>query len=375
MHKGEFFVIMKTYFIKTYGCQQNTRDSEIIETLLQANGLQPVSKWREADLVILNSCSVRQASEDKIYGLGREVIKVREQGKDLKVIVTGCLVGSTVGERRRFTYKQLIRKLSWVDGLVSATEIETILELLYGWNWIDSISIPQNFKAQHGKTLHSHHAYVNISTGCDNFCTYCVVPYARGEEVSRSKQTIINEIQELIAKGMTHVTLLGQNVNSWGLSKEAKFQIRTGSDQKLPFADLLRTIHNFPEIEQISFLSSNPFDFTKDLIDVYKLSKIDTYLHIAVQSGDNTILEKMNRRHKVEEFISLIDSLRKVNPALKIGTDIIVGFPGETEEAFEATVSLCKRVRFDLAYVSMYSPRTGTGAAKMVDTVSKAVVK
>jgi tRNA-2-methylthio-N6-dimethylallyladenosine synthase len=210
----------------------------------------------------------------------------------------------------------------------------------------------------------NNRAFVNISFGCDNFCSYCVVPYSRGEEVSRSKKDILSEIDVLIKNGCTKITLCGQNVNSWGLSKKERLGIRTGSNQKLPFASLLREVHGRKNLEEISFISSNPFDFTADLVDATSLPKISNYIHIAAQSGNNDVLVRMNRNHTVEDFIKLIEDIKKVKPNLELGTDIIVGFPGETRDQFMDTVNLFHKIKFNVAFISMYSPRKGTFAQK-----------
>jgi tRNA-2-methylthio-N6-dimethylallyladenosine synthase len=228
----------------------------------------------------------------------------------------------------------------------------------------------------YGSQTDNRHVFINISTGCDNFCSFCVVPYSRGAENSRSKEEIIREIQHYMLRGFTDFTLVAQNVNSWGLSMSDKFEIRSGSDQKLPFADLLREIHNLEGVNKIDFLSSNPFDFTNDLIEAFKLPKISNYLHMAVQSGNNNVLKRMNRRHTVEDFYSLVEKIRLAKPNLELGTDIIVGFPGETEEEFMDTIKLFEQVKFNVAYISIYSPRKGTPSAKhMIDDVSLAEKK
>lgn len=214
------------------------------------------------------------------------------------------------------------------------------------------------------KVTDTKSAFVNISYGCDNFCTFCVVPYARGAEISRSEEEILTEIKHLMMRGITDFMLCGQNVNSWGLDKKTKFHIRTGSDQKLPFADLLRKVHELEGVNKISFLSSNPFDFTNDLIDAVKLPKIDNYLHIAVQSGNNEVLKNMNRRHTIEDFYALISKIREAKPNVELGTDIIVGFPGETREQFMDTVKLFETIPFNVAFISIYSVRKGTNADK-----------
>lgn len=191
--------------------------------------------------------------------------------------------------------------------------------------------------------------------------------YARGAEVSRSKEEILREIKHYLLRGYNEFTLCAQNVNSWGLSMKEKFEIRSGSDQKLPFAELLREIHDLEGVLKIDFISSNPFDFTNDLIETLKLPKISNYLHMAVQSGNDEILKKMNRRHTVSDFINLIEKIRKAKPDIEIGTDIIVGFPGETEEQFLDTCNLLEKIKFNVAYISIYSPRKGTPSAKFYE--------
>lgn len=352
------------------------RDSEIIEAQLINLGLQKAKTWLDTDLLILNSCSVRQASDDKVLGLGKKIKKLKaktclpaRQGERLKTIVTGCLVGSASGERKRFKFKELQKKLSWVDILLPQEELVVKLpELLRKWEKENNV-VTKTVSSLNVRQTKP--ALINISTGCDNFCTYCVVPYARGAEISRSKSEILKEVRDLVNHGVTEILLLGQNVNSWDLSKEKKFQIRTGSTQKLPFTSLLREIHEFPQIKKISFLSSNPFDFTQDLIDTLAFPKIDRYLHLPVQSGDDEILKRMNRRHTVADYLKLIQKIRTKVPEIEIGTDLIVGFPGETEKQFENTVKLCEQVKFRVAFVSMYSVREGTAAAKLKDDVSK----
>jgi len=312
-------------------------------------------------LLIINTCSVRQKSEDKVYGLGKDLY--RKPNKPL-VIMAGCMVGSATGERKRTNLSKLKERTPWVDEYINPTQIMTIPEILFTRGMIGEWALS---KFDSGGVMATQsggkHAFVNISQGCDNFCTFCVVPYARGREVSRSKEEILLEIEHLVSNGVTKVTLCGQNVNSWGLTKAKKFRIRTNSDQKLPFADLLRGVCVIAGIEQVDFLSSNPFDFTQDLIDTIAINpKISDYLHVAVQSGNNDILERMGRRHTIEQFYGLIKRIQKIRPNARLGTDIIVGFPGETREQFMDTVKLFEKIPFEVAFISIYSPREGTKA-------------
>jgi tRNA-2-methylthio-N6-dimethylallyladenosine synthase len=366
------------YFIKTYGCQANIKDSQIMVGTLEALGFSETQDYRLADLIILNSCSVRQKSEDKVYGWGIKLdpTSKKSQGKPKITkrqvkIVTGCMVGSALGERKRYSDKVLKEKMEWVDYFLSPDQEVEIPNILVKEGLLEknALSVVVNEKPEKlSKPKHenlSEWAYVNISTGCDNFCTFCVVPYARGEEKSITEAEILAEISHLTSRGYKRIMLLGQNVNSWGLSRETKFKLRAGSDDAIPFASLLRRINGIDEIEKISFMSSNPFDFTVDLIDALSLPKIDKYLHIAVQSGNNEILKKMNRRHTIEEFKDLISSIKKSVPEMTFGTDIIVGFPGESEEQFMDTVNLIQEIKFNVAFISIYSPRIGTVSSKL----------
>ncbi|MDQ5981454.1 MAG: tRNA-2-methylthio-N6-dimethylallyladenosine synthase [Patescibacteria group bacterium] len=380
----------KYYFIQTFGCQANVRDSQVMAGTLDALGFIQTQDHRTADVLIINTCSVRQKSEDKVYGWGiklgvglssRNWYKKRDEQV---VFVTGCMVGSAKGDRTRVSLEKLKEKLSWADYLLAPNEEIQIPSILVKEGLIDEWAtkaigkeVVNNTAGSSSLTAdpHMHNetnwAYINISTGCDNFCTFCVVPYARGEEKSRTKEEILHEVKHLASRGFKNIMLVGQNVNSWGLDRETKFKLRAGSEHKIPFADLLRSIHEVDEVEKINFISSNPFDFTKDLIETLDLPKITRYLHFAVQSGNNDVLQRMNRRHTIEDFKSLVWEIKKRVPDMEFGTDIIVGFPGETEEQFMDTVKLFEELPFKNAYISIYSSREGTSAQKfMKDDVS-----
>jgi len=371
----------KKYYIKTFGCYANEVDSDYISGLLENLGFSELEKkgrneteeiehaLKNSDILIINSCSVRQKSEDKVYGIGK-MIKNNPKAR-AKVVLTGCMVGSVTGDRKRFSENQLKMKTKDFDGYFPPSDIKSFLVVLKELNLISKYLVLDR-KGLKRRQENKNHAYVNVSYGCDNFCSYCVVPYSRGCEISRSKKEILEEIKCLIEKGVSDFTLCGQNVNSWGLSMEEKFKVRSAGGRdtdnkkksKLPFAQLLREIHDIKEIKNIDFISSNPFDFTQDLVDVFKLPKISNYVHIAVQSGNNKILKAMNRRHTSEEYVNLVERIRKVRPGIEIGTDIIVGFPGETREQFMDTVKLIEEIKFSVAFISMYSPRKGTFAEK-----------
>jgi len=328
----------------------NLADAERIRGWYEAKGWRLAQQVEEADEVVIVSCSVRQSAENRVFGLVNNLKKLKVQSAKFKVILTGCML--------RYPKRWLEKKLPGVD------EFKKIKEYTHNTKFIIHDS--------------NVHAWVPISNGCNNFCTYCVVPYARGREISRPFEEIVCEVEELAKRGYKEITLLGQNVNSYGkdFEKDSKRQRIKDSKKKISasmhlcnFASLLRQLHEVPGIEKISFITSNPWDLTDDIIEAMSLPKIDRYLHLPVQSGDDEILRRMNRRYTVKQYLELVEKIRKKIPEIKIGTDIIVGFPGETEEQFEHTVELAKKVGFEKAYVARYSPRPQTAAFKMEDNV------
>ena len=352
--------LTKKYYIETFGCQANEADSNKLEGILEAAGLEKSACLERADIFIINSCSVRQKSEDKVYGLAR---KLKTLSKKPFVVLGGCMVGSVQGSRVLYPFEELKERTPWIDLYLNSDDLPTLPKYLVKEGFVDTY-FPLDLEDKGYIPDDRSRGYINISYGCDNFCTYCVVPYARGPEISRSKEDILRNVKYLLDKGITEITLCGQNVNSWGLSPEQKRKIRIGDDTKLPFADLLREIHDLAGIKLLSFISSNPFDFTQDLISVLGLPKIDNYLHIAAQSGNNDVLARMNRHHTIEGFYDLIDRVKKAKPNVRLGTDIIVGFPGETRGQFMDTANLFQKVHFKVAFISMYSERVGTAAQR-----------
>jgi len=318
------------YFIKTYGCQMNVADGEQIAGWYESQGWQAAQRIDKADEIVIVTCSVRQTAEDRVYGLINNLTKLKIQNSKLKIILTGCML--------RYPLKWLKEKMPQVDEFRKMNE----------------------FKAEEKIRKSKTQAFVPIMEGCNQFCSYCVVPSARGREKSRPFEEIICEVKELTKRGYQEITLLGQNVNSYG--KDLK-------KTKNSFANLLKEIHQVKGIKKISFLTSNPWDLTEEIIEAMSLPKIDRYLHLPVQSGDDEILKKMNRKYIGKQYLELLEKIRKQIPEIKIGTDIIVGFPGETEEQFQHTVDLCKKVGFVKAYVAMYSPRLNTIAFKLKDDV------
>lgn len=302
---------MKKVFIKTFGCAQNVADSERIKAYYWEKGYEEVDRWQEADEVVINTCIVRESAENRAYGLINLV-------KGKRVVVTGCAVGA-YGKKN-------------IKGVDEWVRIDKFLV----WE-----PIRNNKKA----------ALITISSGCDNFCSYCIVPKARGREVSRNMAEILAEIDRAIKNGFKEVVLIGQNVNSYQPS----------------FPKLLAKVAK-KDLTKISFVSSNPWDFSDELIEVIaKYNNIDRLLHLPFQSGNDEILKKMNRSYTKKEYLDLVKKIKKKVKDIKFSTDIIIGFPGESEKAFEDTVDVCKKVGFDIAYINKYSPRLGTVSAKIYE--------
>jgi len=315
----------------------NESDSEMVAGWYEQKNWQKTENIGQADEIVINTCSVRESAENRVFGLVHNLAKDLTKGKHPKIILTGCML--------RYSLRWLRENLPEVDEFKKINEFSGGLKR----------------KIRESKTL----AYIPIMEGCNNFCSYCVVPYARGREVSRPLEEIICETKELVDRGYTQVMLLGQNVNSYGKDFSKKGARKTNN-----FANLLCQIHKLAKIKKISFLTSNPWDLDEEIIEAMSLPKIDRYLHLPVQSGSDIILKKMNRRYSAKEYLDLIKKIREKITDIQIGTDIIVGFPGETNKEFKETLALCKKVNFIKAYVAMYSPRMQTAAYKMKNDVS-----
>ena len=349
----------KTYFIHTFGCQSNKSDSQRIAGDYEARGFIEASDWRKCDELVVNTCAVRQRAEDKARGfLYNVVVYFHELGKQRpKIILTGCMV--------HHGNEKLYEMMPMVDEILPINEV--------GFNF------PTIRKD-------THHAWIPISTGCNSFCTYCIVPYSRGREKSRSMESILEEVKNLVDQGYSEVTLLGMNVNSWGLEKVGigfrklmmenkdykREDLPDNQSQYLtpkgtpPFVKLLQEITKFKEITKIRFMSSNPWDFHDELIEEIGKNKIiDRFVHLPVQSGSNAVLYRMNRGYTRERYIEVVEKLRKADPNIVIGTDIVVGYAGETEEEFQETVDLAKKIGWKVGFVAIYSPRPGTAGWKI----------
>ncbi len=345
----------KKFYIRTYGCQANYRDEETMAGYLSKAGFERTNEPREADLAIINTCAVRENAEEKIYGEIGTFKANKERNPSFMLVLAGCVMGEEgVGESLLKTYPFI----SLIIGTHEVSKLPLLLSesISQKRSVVSSSSFSSEVVEQMPSLrLSSFEAYVNISYGCDKFCTYCIVPYTRGRERSRKKEDVIKECKELLESGYKQITLLGQNVNSYGLD------LKDGTN----FASLLEEVALLG-IPHIKFLTSYPSQFTDEMIDVMaKYPNIDHWLHLPVQSGSSSCLRRMGRRYTREEYLDLVKRIKKKIPDIALTTDIIVGFPGETEEEFSDTLSLMKEVGYSSAYTFIYSPRIGTPAAKM----------
>ncbi len=364
----------KTYQLTTFGCQMNISDSERIAAVCEMMGYRPAKEGEIADLYIINTCSVRQKAEDRVLGMHHKFVELKSKKKDAKVIITGCMVKRDIRqspqksqEYQQSYYEELKFKMPWADFFVEINQINKLPELL---NEQIETKIDEYF-AVTPKYNSKFQAFVPISTGCDKFCTFCIVPFTRGKEVYRDYNQIYNEVLSLVQNDVKEITLLGQNVNSWKSRKEGllgvpipKFRGNIEQDY-LDFADLMENLAQIDGDFWLRFTSSHPYDINPRLIDVVANEKnVAKQFHFALQSGSNSVLRRMNRYYTAEEFEEKVNLIKEKIPGVAITTDVIVGFCGETEEEFMDSVKLCERIHFDQIYISEYSQRSGTIAAK-----------
>lgn len=357
------------YCIKTFGCAQNVADSERIASFYESRGYEETMDDTEADTIVINTCVIRGRAEEKVYGLVRNLEPLREKKPELSIVITGCLIGAASREPSGKMMKALRKRVPHVQLLP-----------------LDEVGFEYAPKRTQGKV-----AFIPISNGCNNFCSYCIVPFSRGKERSRLFDAVVKEVSEAIESGCEEIVLLGQNVNSYG-ADFLQEKIKEGEGYALPngekvtpvmvkhlnrhriptlFPQLLEYVAALPGVKKVSFLSSNPWDFSDELIAVMaRHANIDRRLHLPVQAGSNAVLKAMNRWYTREEYMALVARIRAALPEITITTDIIVGFPGETETQFEDTMDLARKIEFSGAYIAWYSPRPGTSAAtKMRDDV------
>ena len=360
---GELSNILKgkKYFIKTYGCQANIRDEETMAGMLEDLGCLPTETPEESDVIIINTCAVRENAEDKVYGEVGNLKYLRKKNKNLILALCGCMVEQPeILKRVMDTYPE-------VNLVFGTHEIPNLYDLLLEVSKTGERVI--SVESKQGEVVEelpvcrkqSYKAFVNIIYGCNKFCSYCIVPYTRGKERSRKYEEVIAECKTLVDAGYQEITLLGQNVNAYGKDL----------DEGKDFADVLEGVAKLG-IPRLRFTTSHPWDFSERMIDVIaKYDNIMKCIHLPVQSGSSEVLKRMGRRYNREQYLELVKKMRERIPGLTLSTDIIVGFPNETDEEFEETLSLVDIVKYESAFTFIYSPRKGNPAAKIKDDVSK----
>ena len=349
----------KKYFLRTYGCQMNVHDSEQIRFYLEKLGMTSTEKLENADVVVLNTCAIRENAHDKVIGYLGRCKHLKKENPELIIVVMGCMAGQVD------VVEDLQKNHKYIDLIIGTNNIYDLPRLLIEKDakqtievYSNSDIVPENIVYERDSKLS---AWVNIMYGCDKFCTYCIVPFTRGRERSRKIENVLEECKCLINNGYKEITLLGQNVNAYGTD------LNLGYD----FADLLEQVAKLG-ILRLRFVTSHPWNFTDKMIDVIaKYDNIMPYIHLPLQSGSSKVLKKMNRRYTKEEYKILFDKMKKNIPNVVITTDIIVGFPGETEEDFQDTLEMVEYCKYDGAYTFIYSERKGTASSFMKDDVTK----
>lgn len=349
----------KKYYISTYGCQANERDSETIAGILDVLSFTQTDSPENADVIIINTCAIRENASEKVLGEIGNFKRLYRQNEDLVIGVCGCM-----SQEEGFVEK-LLEKYPQVKMLFGTHNIQELPEMLYE-SMVEKRRVVRIFSKEgevyENQPVHrfgKHKAWVNIMYGCDKFCTYCIVPYTRGKQRSRTMDNILEEVQALKEEGYKEITLLGQNVNAYGKDLE----------EGISFASLLEKTAQ-TGIERIRFTTSHPWDFSDEMIDIIaRYDNIMPFIHLPLQSGDSEILRRMGRRYTAESYLELFNKIQKAMPNAAISTDIIVGFPNESDEQFENTIEMVKTCKFDNAFTFIYSPRPGTPAAKMEDPI------
>ncbi|MGI9585421.1 MAG: tRNA (N6-isopentenyl adenosine(37)-C2)-methylthiotransferase MiaB [Acidimicrobiia bacterium] len=359
----------QTYFVRTFGCQMNDHDSERISGLLEADGMVATDSAEAADLIVINTCTIRENADTKLYGYLGSLKKMKDANAGLRIAVGGC---SAQKER-----EAIQERASWVDVVFGTHNVHRVVDLLdHADEWGATTEIWDETRSVEelpsGLPFHresGHSAWVTITVGCNNSCTFCIVPIVRGVEISRRPGDIIREVERLSESGVKEVTLLGQNVNSYGRDLDL-------NGRKPLFADLLRRVGQVSGIERIRYTSPHPKDFREDV--AYAMAEtpaVCEQIHFPLQSGSDRILAAMHRGYTAERFLQRLEMMRGIVPDLAASTDVIVGFPGETEEDFEQTLAVMTAAKFDNAFMFQFSPRPGTPAAEMTDHVDSDVVK
>ncbi|SDT44571.1 tRNA-2-methylthio-N6-dimethylallyladenosine synthase [Paenibacillaceae bacterium GAS479] len=355
----------KLYTIRTYGCQMNEHDTEVMRGMFEAMGYEPTDDYSKSDVILLNTCAIRENAEDKVFGELGHLKTLKTERPGLILGVCGCM------SQEETVVNRILQKHGFVDLIFGTHNIHRLPELLQEASfsrelvvevWSKEGDIIENLP----KKREGLRAWVNIMYGCDKFCTYCIVPYTRGKERSRRPEDVLAEVRDLARQGFKEITLLGQNVNAYGKDFE---------DMEYRFGDLMFDISKIA-VPRIRFTTSHPRDFDDHLIEVLaQRGNLVEHIHLPVQSGSTEVLKRMSRKYSREKYLELVRKIKTAIPDAVLTSDIIVGFPGETEEQFEETMSLVREVRFDFAYSFIYSPRAGTPAAEMEDNVPEEVKK
>ena len=351
----------KQYCLITYGCQMNASDSERYAGQLEELGYTMTEDAELADVILMNTCCVRETAEDKVLGKIGEFKHLKARNNDLIIAVTGCMAQEW--------QERLFKRAPHLDLVIGTHNIHKLIDLIKEREEKRGHALATDMDGNvfydiPTRRFQKFFAWVPIMNGCNKFCTYCIVPYVRGREVSRPLEEIVEEVRNLADEGYKEITLLGQNVNSYGLD------FKDGTD----FSALLYAVEEIDGIERVRYMTSHPKDMTFAMVDaIAQCSKVVTHLHLPVQSGSTELLKKMNRGYSAEHYLELIEYVREKIPDVALTTDLIVGFPGETEDMFQDTLKLLKKVRYDMAYTFIYSPRTGTPAATMGNQVPQEV--
>jgi tRNA-2-methylthio-N6-dimethylallyladenosine synthase len=356
------------YLIRTFGCQMNEHDSERIAGVLTAEGLAPASDVGDAEVVVLNTCAIRENADNRLYGNLGHLKPLKDRNPSLRIVVAGCLA-----QKDRAAIQA---RAPWVDVVVGTHALPQLLDLLRRSRTegpqMDVREVTETFpSALPAARADDVRAWVSIAPGCDNACTFCIVPLVRGPQRSRPVGDILAEVQGLAARGVVEVTLLGQNVNTYGRDVTVP-----GSSRRPLFADLLRQVGAVEGIRRVRFTSPHPHDFTPDVIEAMaETPSVCEHIHFPLQSGSDAVLQAMRRSYRSERYLGWLERIREAIPDVGVTTDIIVGFPGETEDDFAATLRVVEAAAFDSAYTFQYSPRPGTRAASLDDQVPKEVVQ
>jgi tRNA-2-methylthio-N6-dimethylallyladenosine synthase len=358
----------RTYLIRTFGCQMNEHDSERIEGLLTADGMTPTDDAAAAGVVVFNTCAIRENADNRLYGNLGHLKPLKDKDPSLRIVVAGCLAQKDRGE--------IQRRAPWVDVVVGTHALPHLLELLKASErdgpQMDVREYTEVFPSALPAARHDDfRAWVSIAPGCDNACTFCIVPLVRGPQRSRSIGDILAEVQGLAASGVVEVTLLGQNVNTYGRDVTVP-----GSSTRPLFGELLRQVGQVDGVRRVRFTSPHPHDFTPDVIEAMaQTPAVCEHLHFPLQSGSDHVLKAMRRSYRRDRYLGWLEAIRTAIPDVAVSTDIIVGFPGETERDFAETLDVVERARFDSAYTFQYSPRPGTRAATFDEQIAKEVVQ